>query len=107
MEWTHIDKVNGLSQVAYAFRESDALRALSRSDLFRFVFVRDPFSRIASTYIEKHVRAGIKRGKAKGMDGWVPGEGKEPPRVIQERRRWNDVSGRLAGDVNGAFREVS
>ncbi|GJP34520.1 hypothetical protein CLOM_g18958 [Closterium sp. NIES-68] len=60
---THRPFASNISEVWYALNEPDAIRAITRPDLLKFVFVRQPFARIVSAYLNKHVAGG-------GPDGW-------------------------------------
>lgn len=52
-----------LAGLRYSFDEGEALRQVTRRDLFRFAFVRSPFARVASAYLDKHVRGGDQRSR--------------------------------------------
>ncbi|CAI5464859.1 unnamed protein product [Closterium sp. Yama58-4] len=55
IEHVHDADASGLDQLWHAFTESEAIRVLTRPDMFRFTFVRNPFSRVASAFRNKHV----------------------------------------------------
>ena len=65
----------------HAFTEPEAIAYLTRRDVRKLVVVRNPFARIVSAYINKHVKGG-------GPDGWG-------------RRAWNRVS--LIQGARGAY----
>ncbi|CAI5965147.1 unnamed protein product [Closterium sp. NIES-64] len=44
------DRDGGLHELALHFTEAQAVRIITRPDLLRFTFVRNPFSRLASTF---------------------------------------------------------
>ncbi|CAI5484183.1 unnamed protein product, partial [Closterium sp. Yama58-4] len=44
------DRDGGLHELALHFTEAHAVRVITRPDLLRFTFVRNPFSRLASTF---------------------------------------------------------
>ncbi|CAI5963106.1 unnamed protein product [Closterium sp. NIES-65] len=54
----HNPQQSGLSIMGYGFEEHDNIRFLTRPDFFKFSFVRNPFTRIASAYLNKHVDGG-------------------------------------------------
>ncbi|CAI5509275.1 unnamed protein product, partial [Closterium sp. Naga37s-1] len=60
---THRPFASNITELWYALSEPAAIRAVTRPDLLRFVFVRQPFERIVSAYLNKHVAGG-------GPDGW-------------------------------------
>ncbi|CAI5528137.1 unnamed protein product [Closterium sp. Naga37s-1] len=49
---------SNITEVWYSLSEPDAIRAITRTDYTRFVFVRQPFTRIVSAYLNKHVTGG-------------------------------------------------
>ncbi|CAI5523679.1 unnamed protein product [Closterium sp. Naga37s-1] len=51
----HSPLQSGLSIMGYGFEEHENIRFLTRPDFFKFSFVRNPFTRIASAYLNKHV----------------------------------------------------
>ncbi|CAI7793368.1 unnamed protein product [Closterium sp. NIES-54] len=51
----HSPLQSGLSIMGYGFEEQDNIRFLTRPDFFKFSFVRNPLTRIASAYLNKHV----------------------------------------------------
>lgn len=53
-----------LAGLRYSFDEGEAIRQVTRRDLFRFAFVRSPFARAASAYLDKHVRGGEQKSRA-------------------------------------------
>ncbi|CAI5523440.1 unnamed protein product [Closterium sp. Naga37s-1] len=62
------EKEWGLHELALDFTEEQAIRLMTRLDFFKFSFVRNPFSRIASAYSNKLVRTD--RPKLKTGTGW-------------------------------------
>lgn len=52
-----------LDGLGHAFDEGEALRQATRRDLFKFAFVRNPFSRLLSAYQDKHVVGGEQRSR--------------------------------------------
>lgn len=67
----HNAYTSGLGHIYTRYKtEAKAIRALTRRDLFKFVVVRNPFSRVVSGYLQKHIAI-------------------EPPRT---RKQWNAVS---------------
>ncbi|CAI5497300.1 unnamed protein product [Closterium sp. Naga37s-1] len=81
IDWAHAPGANGLPELWFAFNEAEALRALSDRRLFRFVFLRDPFARVASAYLDKHVAGGVgsKGRRASGSE----------ERILKGRQQWN------------------
>ncbi|CAI5472574.1 unnamed protein product [Closterium sp. Yama58-4] len=55
---THLPATSNVTEVWYSLSEPDAIRAITRTDYTRFVFVRQPFTRIVSAYLNKHVAGG-------------------------------------------------
>ncbi|CAI5490760.1 unnamed protein product [Closterium sp. Naga37s-1] len=51
----HSPLQSGLSIMGYGFEEHENIWFLTRPDFFKFSFVRNPFTRIASAYLNKHV----------------------------------------------------
>ncbi|CAI5930038.1 unnamed protein product [Closterium sp. NIES-65] len=49
---------SNITEVWYSLSEPDAIRAITRTDYTRFVFVRQPFTRIVSAYLNKYVMGG-------------------------------------------------
>ncbi|CAI7823905.1 unnamed protein product [Closterium sp. NIES-53] len=54
----HNPQQSGLSIMGYGFEEQDNIRFLTRPDFFKMSFVRNPLTRIASAYLNKHVAGG-------------------------------------------------
>ncbi|CAI7894439.1 unnamed protein product [Closterium sp. NIES-54] len=81
VDWAHAPGANGLPELWFAYDEAAALRALSDRRLFRFVFLRDPFVRVASAYLDKHVAGsvGSKGRRASGSE----------ERILKGRQQWN------------------
>ncbi|CAI5472582.1 unnamed protein product [Closterium sp. Yama58-4] len=52
---THDKARSGLRILAYHFPEHRAIELLTRPDFFKFSFVRNPYTRLASVYLNKHV----------------------------------------------------
>ncbi|GJP48615.1 hypothetical protein CLOM_g7906 [Closterium sp. NIES-68] len=55
---THDKARSGLRILAYHFPEHRVIELLTRPDFFKFSFVRNPYSRLASVYLNKHVGGG-------------------------------------------------
>ncbi|GJP48622.1 hypothetical protein CLOM_g7913 [Closterium sp. NIES-68] len=55
---THLPATSNVTEVWYSLAEPDAIRAITRTDYTRFVFVRQPFTRVVSAYLNKHVAGG-------------------------------------------------
>ncbi|CAI5519551.1 unnamed protein product [Closterium sp. Naga37s-1] len=55
---THDKARSGLRILAYHFPEHRAIELLTRPDFFKFSFVRNPYTRLASVYLNKHVGGG-------------------------------------------------
>ncbi|CAI5484374.1 unnamed protein product [Closterium sp. Yama58-4] len=51
----HSYEGSGLGDLSQKFTEKEATRAMTRRGLFKFTFVRNPFSRVVSTYLNKLV----------------------------------------------------
>ncbi|CAI6007524.1 unnamed protein product [Closterium sp. NIES-65] len=51
----HSYEASGLGDLSQKFTEKEATRAMTRRGLFKFTFVRNPFSRVVSTYLNKLV----------------------------------------------------
>ncbi|CAI7885390.1 unnamed protein product [Closterium sp. NIES-53] len=58
--YTHHAHLNGLTLMYRDLDEDDAIRQLTRRDLVKFVFVRNPFSRLLSAHADKLVNGGEK-----------------------------------------------
>ncbi|CAI5515173.1 unnamed protein product [Closterium sp. Naga37s-1] len=58
--YTHHAHLNGLTLMYRDLDEDDAIRQLTRKDLVKFVFVRNPFSRLLSAHADKLVNGGEK-----------------------------------------------
>ncbi|CAI5464857.1 unnamed protein product [Closterium sp. Yama58-4] len=58
--WKH----SGLHVLASGYTESAVMALLTRPDFFKFTFVRHPFARLASAYLNKHVNGGPPQGRA-------------------------------------------
>ncbi|GJP68294.1 hypothetical protein CLOP_g25024 [Closterium sp. NIES-67] len=58
--YTHHAQLNGLTLMYRDLDEDDAIRQLTRRDLVKFVFVRNPFSRLLSAHADKLVNGGEK-----------------------------------------------
>ena len=80
---SHSPEFSGLRHLAYHYEEHEAIRALTRLDFFKFTFVRNPFERLASVYLNKHVDGG-------------------PP---YSRQFWNRVSEGWWMDVDVSFKK--
>eukprot|EP00271_Cylindrocystis_brebissonii_P022373 TRINITY_DN8592_c0_g1_i1.p1 TRINITY_DN8592_c0_g1~~TRINITY_DN8592_c0_g1_i1.p1 ORF type:complete len:741 (-),score=152.52 TRINITY_DN8592_c0_g1_i1:297-2519(-) len=55
----HIPGKSGLKELWLTYSEADAMRLLTRPDFFKFTFVRNPLTRLASVFLEKHIRGGV------------------------------------------------
>ncbi|CAI6006722.1 unnamed protein product [Closterium sp. NIES-65] len=55
---THDKARSGLRILAYHFPEHRVIELLTRPDFFKFSFVRNPYTRLASVYLNKHVGGG-------------------------------------------------
>ena len=51
----HSYEHSGLGDLSQKFTEEQACRLMTRRSMFKFTFVRNPFVRISSTYLNKHV----------------------------------------------------
>lgn len=51
----HSYENSGLGDLSKSFQEEHAVRLMTRPDMFKFVLVRNPFTRIPSTYLNKLV----------------------------------------------------
>ncbi|GJP42346.1 hypothetical protein CLOM_g1920 [Closterium sp. NIES-68] len=60
----HDPKHSGLHVLASGYTESRVMALLTRPDFFKFTFVRHPFARLASAYLNKHVNGGPPQGRA-------------------------------------------
>ncbi|CAI7907738.1 unnamed protein product [Closterium sp. NIES-54] len=60
----HDPKHSGLHVLASGYTESAVMSLLTRPDFFKFTFVRHPFARLASAYLNKHVNGGPPQGRA-------------------------------------------
>ncbi|GJP37849.1 hypothetical protein CLOM_g24131 [Closterium sp. NIES-68] len=63
------DREGGLHELALHFSEAHAVRVITRPDLLRFTFVRNPFSRLASTF-HATVLSPAKSTGAASRDHW-------------------------------------
>jgi len=55
---THNMHTSQLDYLGYTYSEPQAIRVLTDPSIFKFTFVRNPYARLVSVYLNKHVQGG-------------------------------------------------